>query len=114
MFQDVLNWIVYLLRNPRTQAVKYVGATVRTLEIRKNEHYRFAEVSQEHRVHRGVYSLLCSGIHPAIEEIEHGLGEGRHECEKFWIAFSTSSWAATFGTKLRAGRALSDGHAITV
>ena len=60
---------------------------MRTLEIRKNEHYRVAEVSQEHRVHRGVYSLLCSGIHPAIEEIEHGLGEGRHECEKFWIAF---------------------------
>jgi hypothetical protein len=86
-FWDWMNWIIYVLKNPRTRAVKYVGKTTQALEARLGQH--IAEALKEphlNRRHRGIMSLQCIGLDPLIEAIDGGTGDGWEQAECAWIA----------------------------
>ena len=82
-----MNWIIYTLRNPRTNEVRYVGWTSRTAARRMNTHIQTA-VNKPATTHKAkwILSLLAIGLRPAMEVIESGTGSGWGEAEQRWIA----------------------------
>ena len=75
------------MKNPRTNEVRYVGWTSKTLQARLNQHIRDAIKKQDQRRCRWIMSLLASGIQPVIEAVEYGTGESSWaEAERRWIA----------------------------
>jgi hypothetical protein len=83
---DVAKWIVYVLKNPRTNAVRYVGWTSRGADARLQSHIYEALASQRTRRQRWILSLLSIGLIPTIEVIESGQGSGFADSERYWIA----------------------------
>jgi hypothetical protein len=75
---------IYVLRDPRTNEVRYVGKTVKTLADRLSAHIN---ESGKIKTHRGqwIQSLLKVGVRPVIEEIDQALADWV-EKERFWIA----------------------------
>jgi hypothetical protein len=82
-----MNWIIYVLKHPRTGEVRYVGWTNKKPHVRLNGH--LSEATQRGRTHkqRWIRSLVCIGLHPVIEPIESGSGDGWFEAERRWIVF---------------------------
>lgn len=83
----VLNWVIYVLKCPRTRQVRYVGFTSKALEARLGEHIRAAarRPHQDHK-HQWIASLFSIGLIPDIEAIATGSGDGWAEAERHWIA----------------------------
>jgi hypothetical protein len=75
---------IYVLRDPRTNEVRYVGKTVKSLRARLSGHLYCAKTKNTYR-DRWVMSLLDAGIVPAIEAIELA-GENWADRESYWIA----------------------------
>jgi hypothetical protein len=75
---------IYVLRDPRTNAIRYVGKTVRSLVRRLSAHILR---SGEKRTHRDCWiaGLLMAGLKPVIEPIDVA-GDDWAEKERFWIA----------------------------
>lgn len=82
-----MNWIIYTLKNPRTNEVRYVGWTKRGGNRRLNTHIQEAvgKIATTHKA-RWILSLLSVGIRPVMDVIESGTGEGWREAEQRWIA----------------------------
>lgn len=76
-------WSVYLLSDPRTSEVRYVGCATR-LKKRYSEHIS----SRRERTYKGLWikSLLADGLRPVLAVIETGIGDGWQAREQFWIA----------------------------
>jgi hypothetical protein len=83
----VIEWIIYLLKDPRTRQVRYVGWTSKTPARRLNTHIQAAICKPTTHKAKWVLSLLSIGIRPEIEVIECGLGDGWAQAEMKWIAF---------------------------
>lgn len=79
-------WIIYVLKDPRTEHVRYVGWTTKTTKRRLTCH--LSDARQAQRTHRTkwIHSLLTIGLLPLIEVIQEGLGPGATEAEMQWIA----------------------------
>lgn len=89
-------WTVYVLKNPRTNAVRYVGFTSQKLSRRLLDHVSDATRSGNHcRTHKDnwLLSLLSIGLCPVIEVLEAGSGDGWKEAERRWIAHYRSMGA---------------------
>lgn len=75
---------IYVLLDPRTQEVRYVGKTVHALHERLANHVRAAQRGAKLYSSNWIKGLLDAGVTPAIEEIEVA-GENWAEREKYWI-----------------------------
>lgn len=81
-----MDWIIYLLRNPRTREACYVGVTNGRIESRLREHVNDSLRTQHTPKQRGIVYLLSIGLYPTIEVIESGCGRFK-EAEQRWIVF---------------------------
>lgn len=75
---------IYALRDPRTNDIKYVGQTTRTLEKRVGEHIRHAKVYR-HRTANWIKKLAKLSLKPTIELLEEVSLENIDERESYWI-----------------------------
>ena len=79
------NTVIYLLRDPNTGVVRYVGKTRQQLKIRLAAHVRR---SKEKKTHRDcwIVGLVAGGLRPLAEVIEVA-GADWSAREIFWIAY---------------------------
>ncbi|ACC71065.1 GIY-YIG nuclease family protein [Paraburkholderia phymatum] len=75
---------IYVLRDPRTHAVRYVGKTVQSLARRLNAHVHRSDAKKTHR-DCWIAGLRMAGLIPVIECVATA-GADWAECEQFWIA----------------------------
>ncbi|UEP42750.1 GIY-YIG nuclease family protein [Burkholderia sp. B21-005] len=75
---------IYVLRDPRTNAVRYVGKTVQSLARRLNAHILRSAAKRTHR-DCWISGLTAAGLRPIIECIATA-GADWIEREQFWIA----------------------------
>ncbi len=82
-----MNWIIYTLKNPRTNEVRYVGWTSLGANRRLNLHIQAAvgKIPTNHRT-KWILSMLSAGLRPVMETVESGSGDGWAEAEQRWIA----------------------------
>lgn len=83
---------IYLLRDPRTNEVRYVGKTVRTIEHRLRGHILDSKRLKV-RTARWIASLTEIGLRPLVELIEIAFDDWQ-EREKHWIAFYRTAHGA--------------------
>lgn len=76
--------VIYCLRDPRDQAVRYVGKTAQTLSSRLRGHLNDAKRTSKRRVCQWISELTILGLAPEIEVLEE-TGEGWPEREVHWI-----------------------------
>lgn len=78
---------VYLLRDPRDNAIRYVGKTTRPLEKRLSAHICRTNLTPKRHSSRWISGLVSIGLKPIIEAIET-LEDGSdwQERERFWIS----------------------------
>lgn len=80
---------IYVLRDPRTNAVRYVGKTVQSLARRLNAHVLRSAAKRTHR-DCWIAGLTAAGLSPIIECIATA-GADWVEREQFWIAHYRAS-----------------------
>ncbi len=81
-----MDWFIYTLKCPRTNAVRYVGWTTKPKQ-RLADHIR-VEVYTPRTTYRQNWtmSLASIGLTPVMEIIETGSGDGWSDAERKWIA----------------------------
>lgn len=78
--------IVYMLLDPRSREVRYVGQTVRAPHVRLAQHLRSARDKTSPPVCAWIRGLLNVGSSPECVVIEEFLGSSEMDCgEQFWI-----------------------------
>ena len=87
-------WVIYVLKCPRTQAVRYVGKTIKSVELRLREHICAAKRAPGSYKNRWLLSLGSEGLKPTVEVIETGSGDAWIEAERRWIAYYRARGAA--------------------
>jgi len=75
---------IYVLRDPRTNEVRYVGKTVKSLSARLSGHIFSSKSARTHR-DKWIASLMAHGVRPTIELIEVAF-ENWAAREAFWIS----------------------------
>jgi hypothetical protein len=80
-----MKWIIYGLKDPRTDEIRYVGWTIKTPERRLANHIWWARKRRSSHVHRGILCLLAEDVTPAIEVLESGSGDKWRAAEREWI-----------------------------
>jgi hypothetical protein len=79
---------IYVLIDPRTDQVRYVGKTVKPLKDRLSNHLTMARRGKLQRVARWVRGLLLDNIRPEIIEVELVPAAGDWvEAERHWIGY---------------------------
>lgn len=78
-------WNVYVIKDPISLAIRYVGITFKDPEKRLAQHIDEA-MRKSPRTHKNnwIRSLLESGLRPVVECMESGEGD-RKEAERRWI-----------------------------
>lgn len=76
--------VIYVLTDPRTQEIRYVGGTVQKLSRRLTGHIGQAKKSQHHCAN-WIKSLLNIGLVPDITIVQYLDINTYFECEKKWI-----------------------------
>lgn len=77
-------WHVYVLRDPRDGAIRYVG-WCREPRARLATHRSDARRRTHHRA-RWIASLLALDLEPTIHVVQRGRGDGWADAERRWIA----------------------------
>jgi hypothetical protein len=91
-------WNVYILRDPRTLEVRYVGITTAELPIRLRRHVNAARIEGPTHRSNWIKGLSAAGLTPVIEAVDSGLGEWE-KAEQGWIAhFRAAGARLTNGT----------------
>jgi hypothetical protein len=80
--RPIKNVSIYLLKDPETQEVRYIGKTKVSLEKRLHEHSRERITTYKGR---WVESLKNKGLKPLIECVERCTDDNWQEREMFWI-----------------------------
>ncbi len=76
-------WWIYILRDPRDNAIRYVGKTHR-IKTRLNTHMSMAGKETNYKS-KWLLHLKRLGLVPTFEIIETGTGNGWYESEQRWI-----------------------------
>lgn len=79
------NTTIYLLLDPRSAEVRYVGMTTVSKEQRLRKHYGESRVKHRTRKERWIVALLNLGLEPVILAIEEIPWSERSERERYWI-----------------------------
>lgn len=84
---------IYALKDPRTNAVRYISRTINTLRRRLREHVTTAlrDKLKDKRKKEGIAELLALGLEPIIELLEETDGDHFKKAEKQWIAYYRSN-----------------------
>lgn len=82
---NVRLWEIYMLIDPRTDQVRYVGVTFRGKQ-RFNEHMSRAVTGGKTHRDYWIRSLILLGLRPIYQVIEQGRGDGWQDAERRWIA----------------------------
>jgi hypothetical protein len=78
---------IYVLKDPDTKEIRYVGATCQPLYQRLSNHIYYAKKRNCTHVHNWIFSLLQINKKPTIETIEVVTENTWEEREKYWISF---------------------------
>lgn len=79
--------LIYILRDPRDNEVRYVGKTVRGLGARLRAHICRTNLTPKRHSSRWIAGLVQGGLLPLIEQIETVPADADwQERERFWIA----------------------------
>ena len=104
-----MNWVIYTLSDPRTREVRYVGKTQDgIIEDRLEHHITEAIRTQNTYKNRWLFSLISIGLHPVLEVIESGVGEGWEEAERRLIALYRSRGGRRLTNTTRGGEGVSN------
>jgi hypothetical protein len=105
---------IYCLKNPISNEIRYIGKTIRSLEIRLKEHIHHANSNnkKKYRVHFWIKSL--NGIKPNIELLEICNENDWEEREKFYISKYNNLTNLALGGKSIHGYALSNEHKLKI
>lgn len=79
------SWVIYALRDPNTQGIRYVGWT-KNVVARFKSHLNAAKHRPRYHVHFWIAKLLRANTTPILEILENGNGPGWQAREQFWIA----------------------------
>jgi hypothetical protein len=79
-------WLVYVLTDPRTEEVRYVGVTVRGLNRRLNEHVSRARTGARSYRDSWIRQLLALGLRPDISRVGFAWDDDWVEAEQRWVA----------------------------
>lgn len=82
--RPIKNVHIYVLKDPETGEVRYVGKTTQSLEKRLYGHLR--EKNKTYKCN-WINSLQKKNLQPIIESIEKASYETWAECEMYWIQF---------------------------
>lgn len=77
-------WFIYILIDPRTEEIRYVGWTFNTHK-RLNAHISNAKRTKSHKAY-WIKSLLDIKERPLLKIIETGNGDGWQQAERQWIS----------------------------
>ena len=80
------NTIIYVLKDPETKEIRYVGKTVSSLQKRLKQHIYDTKKSKNHRSN-WIKSILNKNLIPEIEEIDNCIWLESQEKEQFWIKY---------------------------
>ena len=80
---------IYLLKDPVTQEIRYVGQTYKILKYRLNEHLQDSKRKKFRNVN-WIKSLLKKDLKPIIELIEECSLDNVDEREIYWISYFRS------------------------
>ena len=78
---------IYVLKNPDTNEIRYVGKTSKDLNRRLQQHIFESESEQRNKRKNWVAKILKGGKIPIIEEIDFCTWEGSQEKEIYWIKY---------------------------
>jgi hypothetical protein len=99
---------IYVLADPRTSEIRYVGMTTRSLRTRLAAHLR--DHRRDTYRSRWINAVLEAGVKPVIIEIEIVPADDRSAAERKWIAYYRAAGAnlvnATDGGEGTLGRKL--------
>lgn len=76
---------IYVLKDPRDNKIKYVGATCRALTDRLSNHIYYAKKRRKSPSHLWILELLSLDLRPILEEIDQADDNNWSEREKYWI-----------------------------
>lgn len=79
-----MKWVIYTLKDPRSEEIRYVGFTKRDPAVRMRYHLRDTGTTYRHR---WINSLLAVGVSPVMQLVHRGDGPGWQEAERAWISF---------------------------
>jgi hypothetical protein len=79
------NYKIYILKDPRTQEIRYVGVTCQPLYQRLSNHLYYAKKRNCTHVHNWILSLMNENLKPNIEVIEHVTKDNWEKKERYWI-----------------------------
>ena len=84
--------LIYVLKDPETKVIRYVGKTVHTLQRRLSQHL-YDSRTKEKRNHRlnWIKKIVDKGQLPIIEEIDKCKWNESQEREQYWIKFYRES-----------------------
>lgn len=74
---------IYVLVDPRTAEIRYVGVTVKVLAYRRSQHISTAKAGDKRHVSNWIRTLLSTGREPVILCVEVTKDRSR---ENYWIA----------------------------
>ena len=80
-----MKWSIYILSDPETLEVRYVGYTTQTLYRRLKGHIHHAKAYGRGKVRLWILQMLASEKEPIISLLESGEGAGWIEAERRWI-----------------------------
>lgn len=78
--------LIYVLKDPDTDAIRYVGKTVDKLENRLKGHIYRCKLEQNHRAY-WIKSLIDNGKTPKIEEIDNCIWTESQQLEIYYIKY---------------------------
>ena len=78
---------IYVLKNPDTNEIRYVGKTSKDLNRRLQQHIYESESEQRNKRKNWVAKILKGGKIPIIEEIDFCTWEDSQEKEIYWIKY---------------------------
>lgn len=98
MVNDTRKVKIYILKDPDTLEIRYVGKTLMSLEHRLGNHINNAR-GQKHNKHLSnwILKLLSLGKRPLIELIEECENKNWQDREKYWISFYPNLLNLTIG-----------------
>lgn len=76
---------IYVLKNPETDEIRYVGVTTQTLNQRLSQHINAAKTHEMRHVCHWINSLLKVGLRPKIEQIDEVSDSDWEDYERYYI-----------------------------
>lgn len=76
---------VYVLKEPNTNEIRYVGVTTQELNQRLSQHINAAKNHEKRHVCNWISTLLKEGLRPVIEQIDDVPDNQWEEMEKYYI-----------------------------